>query len=172
MLFSASAQAQIHRCESSDGQISYQDVACPEQAPEQAPAPVADAASMEVSYMEPPSYVDPPSYLPGGWTRQQRRARRHEAKMESRQEAARTRILLQPASDRRAAQYAEASHRCQVAKRVAALCGTDAAFTCTSKGFRSEPVAEADAPARPEIVDHASAFSRSQCALQATRGRY
>jgi hypothetical protein len=160
--FAAAAQP-IYRCESASGQVSFQDRACSAQPAEPA---VQTASATFASF-------DTPSYLPGGWTDWQRVQRRRQAKIESREEAARTQMLLQPASDRRAAEYAQSNQRCQTAKRVASLCGfVGPTFSCNEKGFQAEPLTETSTPAPSEVVDHGSAFKREQCALQVTRGRF
>src|ERR1044071_6679372 len=114
---------------------------------------------------------DDPAYRDGGWTTQQRKQRRREAKIEYRADDARTRSLLQPANERRHAEYALNKHRCLVAVQIAALCGsTGRAFSCDEKGFRAEPLAEG-APAATGLADARHDIRRQQCALQLTRGR-
>lgn len=156
-IFSATVYAQpVYRCEGGSGQIVFQDRACTEQP--------AQATTLDVAIFEARDYGQ------GGWTDEQRRQRRIQAKDEGRAETLRVRMLQKPANDRKAAEYAENHLRCQNAMRIAALCGKFAGkFSCDEKGFRPEPVRDISAP-RPGVVDNGSAFKMDQCALQAARG--
>src|ERR1044071_1356953 len=129
-------------------------------------------AAYAQDHAEMPLFVGPADRQ-GGWTSQQRWQRRREAKLEFRADDARTRSLLQPANERRHAEYARNNHRCLIAVQIAALCGANGrAFSCDEKGFRAEPVADAGAPAPTGAADRGHTFKREQCALQLTRGHY
>lgn len=155
-IFSATVYAQpVYRCETGPGQIAYQDQPCAEPAQ----ATTADVAIFEAR-----------DYGQGGWSDEQRRQRRIQARSEARTETMRVRMLQKPANDRKAAEYAENHLRCQNAMRIAALCGKFAGrFSCDEKGFRPEPVRDISAP-RLDVVDNGSAFKMEQCALQAAKG--
>ena len=172
--FSAIAYAQpVYRCENSSGKVVFQDLACAEPS-----ASFGEDQSQPTGQAQPDAAVDMASFNvdvregDGGWTYQQRMARRRQAKLEERAEALRRRSMLTPSIDRGAADYAENSRRCRNAVQVASLCGSRArTFSCDDKGFRAESLTDVSAQSPSATSDNGGAFKMEQCALQAARGR-
>jgi hypothetical protein len=157
-LISVAVQAQpIFRCQDASGQPAFQDRACVEQ----------PAVQAEPARAQQVAYHDMTGETQGGWTNQQRRQRRHQAKAEWRLESVRIRPLLQPERDRKSAEYASSHRRCQLAQRAATMCGSNArAFTCDEKGFHTDPF---EMPP-PQVTDNGRLLQMRQCTLQVSRG--
>lgn len=155
---STAAHAQVHRCEDSQGNTSYQQTACVTVA---RAAPAMDDAGLAGRPPEGASPTDAEIGYPS--------ARRVRAQQEAVAIAARVRQRQEQPDQRNALRHAENRVRCIEALRVAELCGKHAgAFYCDAQGFQPVPLA---GRTRTAVLDNDSTFRMERCVLEARNSR-